>query len=134
LDVSTVTAAELDRFKAWFYLEVLKSDFPNGREVVGICDIGELKQLKKFLKTVPIDGGRWGAVPDFFGRLRLMPGIELKWWFDDGPGPWIIVCQPNQDFTWALLKGSVLKVLQKGMGHGSHWGVIANPVKRKARA
>jgi hypothetical protein len=31
-------------------------------------------------------------------------------------------------------QGSVLKVLQKGMGHGSHWGVIANPVKRKARA
>jgi hypothetical protein len=31
-------------------------------------------------------------------------------------------------------EGSVLKVLQKGMGHGSHWGVIANPVKRKARA
>jgi len=31
-------------------------------------------------------------------------------------------------------EGSVIKVLQKGMGHGSHWGVIANPVKRKARA
>jgi hypothetical protein len=36
---------------------------------------------------------------------------------------------------WVItLSGSVLKVLQKGMGHGSHWGVIANPVKRKARA
>jgi hypothetical protein len=33
-----------------------------------------------------------------------------------------------------LAAGSVIKVLQKGMGHGSHWGVIANPVKRKARA
>ena len=29
--------------------------------------------------------------------------------------------------------GSVLKVLQKGEGHGSHWGVLENPVKRKAR-
>jgi hypothetical protein len=33
-----------------------------------------------------------------------------------------------------IFSGSVIKVLQKGMGHGSHWGVIANPVKRKARA
>jgi hypothetical protein len=28
--------------------------------------------------------------------------------------------------------GSVSKVLQKEEGHGSHWGVFMNPVKRKA--
>jgi hypothetical protein len=28
--------------------------------------------------------------------------------------------------------GSVSKVLQKEEGHGSHWGVLNNPVKRKA--
>jgi hypothetical protein len=28
--------------------------------------------------------------------------------------------------------GSVQKVLQKEEGHGSHWGVFMNPVKRKA--
>jgi hypothetical protein len=29
------------------------------------------------------------------------------------------------------MAGSVLKVLQKEAGHGSHWGVIANPVKER---
>lgn len=28
--------------------------------------------------------------------------------------------------------GSVLKVLQKEVGHGSHQGVLGNPVKREA--
>jgi hypothetical protein len=33
----------------------------------------------------------------------------------------------------AAYDGSVIKVLQKEAGHGSHWGVLRNPVKRKAR-
>lgn len=107
LNTSPITVAELDRFKAWFYSEVLGPGFPNEREVVAICDLGTRKQVKHFLKPVPEESGRWGPLPAFLKSLRLLPGIELNWRFEDGPGPWLILCQPSKDVTWARLKDTL---------------------------
>jgi hypothetical protein len=39
----------------------------------------------------------------------------------------------NPNYSTTDFTGSVLKVLQKEEGHGSHWDVFNNPVKRKAK-
>lgn len=86
----------------------------------------------EFLKTFPHFQGsadRRDRLRACLDELAAAGAVRLP---ADERGGWERVPVPALP-KWILFEGSVLKVLQKGEGHGSHWGVKGNPVKRKAR-
>jgi hypothetical protein len=104
LDVSNVTHGELERFRAWLYEEMFKPDFPNGDEWVGVFDLRTRKALKAAFSRLPASCGRYGGLPDFFKAVRLIDGVDLRCSFEDGGGPWLVVCQPHEGISWRALK------------------------------
>ena len=108
LDVSQVAHAELERFRAWLYAEILKPEFPNGTETVGIFDLSTRKALKLAFCRLPASCGAYGDLPDFFKAVRLIDGVDLRYDFEDGGGPWLVVCQPEEGASWRAIKDKLV--------------------------
>jgi hypothetical protein len=104
LNVAEVRHAELERFQKWLFGEISKPGFPEGNEVVGILDIRDRKTVKRVFKALPKEVGSYGSMPGFFNALRLPEGMEIRHSFEDGAGPWLVVCQPDEGFTWREIK------------------------------
>jgi hypothetical protein len=108
LDVSEVVHAELERFRDWLYAEILKPEFPNGAEKVGIFDLSTRKALKAAFSRLPANCGDYGDLPDFFKAVRLLDGMDLRYSFQDGGGPWLVVCQPEEGTSWREIKNRLV--------------------------
>lgn len=108
LDVSQVAHAELERFRTWLYAEILKPEFPDGTETVGIFDLRTRKALKLAFDRLPASCGAYGDLPDFFKAVRLIDGMDLRCRFDDGGGPWLVVCQPEAGSSWRAMKAKLV--------------------------
>jgi hypothetical protein len=104
LDLRQIAHGELERLREWLYQEILKPEFPSGRTVVGLYDIRNRKTLKSVFSRLPESCGRYGDLPDFFKALRLEDGLELRFSFEDGGGPWLVVCLPQEGATWETIK------------------------------
>ncbi len=37
-----------------------------------------------------------------------MEGIEIQHSFEDGSGPWLVVCQPDEGLTWREIKARLM--------------------------
>lgn len=107
LDVGELGHRELERFRSWFYGEVLGSGFPEGREVIGILDVRDRKTLCSIFNRLPKDCGKYGPLPDFFDSVRMMEGMELRRSFEDGGGPWLVICQLQEGVTWREIKAQL---------------------------
>jgi hypothetical protein len=108
LDVSQVTHSELERFRVWLHAEILKPEFPNGTEKVGIFDFSTRKALNLAFSRLPASCGSHGDLPDFFKAVRLIDGVDLRNHFGDGGGPWLVVCQPEDGASWQAIKDKLI--------------------------
>lgn len=104
LNVREFRHAELERFKQWLYDEILKPGFPEGTETVGVFDIRDRKTLKAVFSRLPDDCGSYGPLPDFFEALRLLDGLEIRYEFEDGREPWLVICQLQPGANWKEIK------------------------------
>jgi hypothetical protein len=108
LNIAEVNHAELERFQNWLYGEILKPGFPEGKEPVGIYDIRDRKTLKRIFNRLPRDVGRYSSMPGFFNAIRLMDGMGIRHSFEDGAGPWLVVCQLEEGHTWREIKARLM--------------------------
>lgn len=108
LNIAEICHAELERFQNWLIGEILKPGFPDGKETVGIFDIRNRKMMKQIFNRLPQECGRYGSMPKYFDALRLMEGIEIQHSFEDGSGPWLVVCQPDEGLTWREIKARLM--------------------------
>jgi hypothetical protein len=113
LNVAEICHAELERFQNWLYGEILRPGFPGGKETVGIFDIRTRKMLKQIFNRLPTEVGRYGSMPHFFDTLRLIDGMEIRHSFEDGAGPWLVVCQLEEGFTWREIKARLMAKAQE---------------------
>lgn len=104
LDIREIGHAGLERFKIWLNDEILKPGFPQGTERVGIFDIADRRTLKRAFIRLPDNCGRYGYLPDFFETVRVINGAEIRYRFEDGGGPWLVICQPQSGVTWKEIK------------------------------
>lgn len=104
LDLEEVYKTELDRFRTWLHAEILRPGFPDQAEGVGVFDIRDRKTVLSVFSVLPKSCGRYGNLPDFFNALRLMDGIEIQASFEEGSGPWLVMCQPAEGLTWQHIK------------------------------
>lgn len=100
--------AESERFKNWLHEEILKPGFPEETETVGVIDISDRKTLEFVFKDLPDDCGTYGPIPDFFGDMRMIDGMELRYEFEKGEGPWLVVCNPIKGITWHEIKARLI--------------------------
>ena len=124
---------------------VLQDRLVKEMRLAGINDMESANRFLdgKYLRAFNRQFARAAASP--MDVHRAVPGHlnEVLSWEEERvvSGDWTVACEgkryqlDRQHEALSLVRrkvtGSVLKVLQKGMGHGSHWGVITNPVKRK---
>jgi len=105
--------AELERFKNWLYEEILKPGFPSAKQSVGIFDICDRKTLSKSFGKRPPHYERHWSPSEFFELLRLVDGIEIRYNFADGFGPWLVVCQLEEGITWGDVKARLIARAQE---------------------
>ena len=104
LDVRQAIHSELERFKESLYDEILRPDFPDGKETVGLFEIHDRKTVKKVFDKLPGDCGAYGPLPYFLKSLRLIEGFKLRYTSKDGGGPWLVICLPDEGSTWQGIK------------------------------
>jgi hypothetical protein len=107
LNIREFGHGELERFKNWLYAEILKPGFPEGNETVGIFDIKDRKTCKAAFTKLPDTCGRFAPRPDFFNALRMIDGMEIFNKFEEGGGPWLVVCQLQKGVSWKDIKANL---------------------------
>jgi len=100
LNIREFDHSELERFKKWLHEQSLKPGFPDGTEIVGIFDITDRKTVNAALASCRIAVGRFAPTPDFFRALRMIDGLEIRYTFEEGGGPWLVVCQLKAGISW----------------------------------
>ena len=113
LNLHAVHHADLEKFRVWLYQEIQKPEFPNGREIVGLYDIGNRKTLQATIRVLPDSCGRYSSMGKFFETLRLIEDIQIQYRFDDGYAPWIVTCQPKADSNWQQIKARLKALAER---------------------
>ena len=98
---------QMERFRNWLYKEIMEPEFPDGTESVGVFEIRSRQVLKRAFSRLPGETGSYGPLPGFFGAVRLLDGLELRRTFDNGAGPWLVVCRVQKGVTWKEIKSKL---------------------------
>ena len=104
LSLREVKHEELVRFRTWLYAELQRLKFPRDNEMVGLFEVSDRRTVKICFSDWPI-GSCWDTkITDFFDALKLMEGISIEYLFEDGPGPWLVICSLSEGWTWSRVK------------------------------
>lgn len=98
-----MTGDEIKRFRNWLYETIRNIHFVADNEVVGIFDIRERNTLKQCLRHYH-PGYRDAQPRHFFDAIRLIDGIEFRYKFNEGAGPWLVICQLKQGWKWSQIQ------------------------------
>lgn len=95
---------ELEKFKSWLYGVIQNTEFKRERDVIGVFDIGDRKTLKCCFSDWPEGVGFGYRLEEFFDEVRLVPGLELAYQFEDGLSHWLVVARVQKGSTWKTIQ------------------------------
>ncbi|HKQ37956.1 MAG TPA: hypothetical protein VJ063_07745 [Verrucomicrobiae bacterium] len=104
LSTKEVNHHEVTRFRKWLYAEIQCQTFPKDNERLGIYDIRDRRTITACFADWDIMRFIDHGTSKFFNSVRLMPGLDLRWQFEDGSGPWLVICSPCDGWTWSRVK------------------------------
>jgi hypothetical protein len=107
ISVTKPKRPDLLRFKTWLYSEIRRIEFPNETTGLGVYEIADQKALRSCFSEWP-RGFAWDSpLTEFFSAVQVMEGLKILTLFEQGLGPWIVVCRPSDGWTWSRVKAQL---------------------------